>query len=445
VKYVARPLPLERYNEVMKGRSVTDANVTSTTAITLPEAERVALYLNPRLRAARQAANVAAVNVNHAGLWDDPVLSGDVLRMLRNTKNRWVFGGQLLFSIPISGRLSVEKEQARAESRAAIVEAWGEEQKVILELREAWSEWSATQQARGVYSNEQNRYDNASGYADSRLREGEFSASEASMLRVSRSRVRLEDSRLGGAEERARLRIVGLTGLTGASPMSLVPSQQTPEWNGNPDDIYRTNPDVLLRQAQYEVAEQTLRLEVRKQLPDVSLGPAFEQRDGNDMLGMGFSMPIPILNGNRGAIARADAERDSARLAWESAVEQAFTNVAAAQSERNMARRQSDSLRSLIPSTESQVSDSRTRLEAEDYNTLLLVDSVGTERDAKLSLIDSEAAAARMNAALWALVPAESPLALRTDLAAPTPVPAPNSGDPANAVTNPAPSASAPN
>src|SRR5690606_11422550 len=107
---------------------------------------------------------------------------------------------------------------------------------------------------------------------------------------------------------------------------------------------------------------------------------------------------------------RARAERDAARINWEMAVEQSLNEYAVALRARDMARQRAESVRSIIPATESQVGDMRERLDANDHNTLLLVDSFGNEREAKLILVDAEAWTARQNAALWAIVPGEAPV-----------------------------------
>ncbi|MCC5876206.1 MAG: TolC family protein [Candidatus Sumerlaeia bacterium] len=398
ISYKASPLAMEGHKNAMTSRTVSEANVQTTT-LSMADAERVALYLNPELRAARQAANIEAVAVNSAGLWEDPIASGHVLRLLESRTDRWVIGAGLMFTIPISGRLNVAKEMARASSQAAIVEAWGEEQRVIRELRDAWIDWDTVRESRVVNSNERARYESAAA------------SGESTMINHTHTRVRLEDSQLHAQESTARLRILSLMGLAHASQeIRLVPGLTVPEWRGTPDDIFRANPRVLLRQAEYEVAEQSLRLEVRKQYPDLTIGPLFESRDREDRLGIGISLPIPILNGNRGNIANAVAVRDAACVAWQAAVEQAFDQYAITVNKRDMTRGVADSYRSLVPTARSQADQTRSRLDSDDRNTLLLVDSVGNERHAQLGLINSETALARENAALWALIPFEAPV-----------------------------------
>lgn len=375
VGYEPKPLPMQNYNQVLERRSAGDANVTSA-SLTLPDAEQVALYLNPRVRAARQEANVAEVDAQNSGTWDDPILSGDALRVLHDSDhghdNRNVLGASLLFTIPISGRLHVEKEQARAESRAAIVRAWGVEQEVLHELRDAWSDWSATNDAN-----------------------------------------RLAGSRYNGIGSASRLRILGLMGLPANANVDLVANPSVEQWNGTPDDIYRTNPNVLLRQAEYDVAEQTLRLETRKQYPDINLGPAYEHRSGNNRAGFGFNLPIPILNGNRGAIKRAEAAREAARAAWEAAVEQAFSDYSQAIAAREYAAAGGTGIRSFIPrGTENYPSTADT--------------SLFPWADGQLGAVNAGADRDRANAALWHIIPKEAPTALPTQNYVPGPVsPAP--------------------
>src|SRR5690606_28099797 len=86
-----------------------------------------------------------------------------------------------------------------------------------------------------------------------------------------------------------------------------------------------------LAAARYHAAEERLRLEVRKQYPDITLGPVYGNEEGMDRLGVGFSVPIPILNANRRGIAEANAARDAARAEWEQAVQEASSALAQAE------------------------------------------------------------------------------------------------------------------
>jgi outer membrane protein TolC len=70
--------------------------------------------------------------------------------------------------------------------------------------------------------------------------------------------------------------------------------------------------DILASLAEYEASQNALQLEVRRQYPDISLGPGYQldQTDSKWMLMVGMS--LPLLNRNQGPIAEASARREEA-------------------------------------------------------------------------------------------------------------------------------------
>src|SRR5687768_15526793 len=71
--------------------------------LSLAEAEVVALFFNPSLRAARLKAAVPLASAEHAGRWEDPELVVDAERILQSVEDPWVLGGVLNFTLPLSG------------------------------------------------------------------------------------------------------------------------------------------------------------------------------------------------------------------------------------------------------------------------------------------------------------------------------------------------------
>lgn len=97
--------------------------------LTLGEGEVVALVYNPDLRVARLKAGVAQATAEHAGRWDDPELSIDVLKVTESVPHPWVVGSALSLTIPISGRLAVEKSRAEASLHSELARVAEEEWK----------------------------------------------------------------------------------------------------------------------------------------------------------------------------------------------------------------------------------------------------------------------------------------------------------------------------
>ena len=111
--------------------------------VSLNEGKMIALVYNPDLRVARLKAGVSKAISDHAGLWDDPELSLDVLKITESVSHPWVVGSSLAFTLPLSGRLSVEKNLAEATMFAELDRVAESEWQISIDLQKAWIEWSA--------------------------------------------------------------------------------------------------------------------------------------------------------------------------------------------------------------------------------------------------------------------------------------------------------------
>lgn len=423
--YTRKPLLAVEFQQVLERRTpsdpavaegVTDDAYVPNDGLTLEEAELLALFLNPRLRSARQDARVLKASARYAGLWDDPEIGADALRILEDVEKPWIAGASLSFSIPISGRLAVAKDQAEAEARAAVMEAWTEEQQVLLELRQAWAEWEAATKSHAISRDLLGDLRRLVELTNRREELGELIAAEAVAFRLAEARLSLDLEQLEAEETVARLRLIDLLGLLPQAEVTLVPGEPMATVStGGSDVIYDRSPEVLLAAARYQAAEERLRLEVRKQYPDITLGPLYGNEEGMDRLGVGFSLPIPILNANRQGIAEADAAREAARVGWEQAVQEALTANAQAEAELAAAQQRVNTLQdTIVPLATQQIDQARQLAELGELNTLLILDALEAEREAALDLIEAEANVQALIARLRFVLPEEAP-SIRAD------------------------------
>jgi outer membrane protein TolC len=423
--YTRKPLLAEEFQQVLERRTpsdpavaegVTDDAYVPNDGLTLEEAELLALFLNPRLRSARQDAQVLKASAQYAGLWDDPEIGADALRILEDVEKPWIAGASLSFTIPISGRLSVAKDQAEAEARAAVVEAWTEEQQVLLELRQAWAEWEAATASldvsRRLFADLQRLVE----LTNRREELGELIAAEAVAFRLAEARLRLAMEQIEADETQARLRLIDLLGLLPVAEVTFISDEASEAATAvGPDVVYQRSPQVVLAAARYQAAEERLRLEVRKQYPDITLGPLYGNEEGMDRLGVGFSIPIPILNANRQGIAEADAAREVARAKWEQAVQGAFSAKAQAEAALAAAQQRVNTLQdTIVPLATQQIDQARQLAELGELNTLLILDALEAEREAALDLIEAEANVQALIARLRFVLPEEAP-SIRAD------------------------------
>ena len=85
--------------------------------------------------------------------------------------------------------------------------------------------------------------------------------------------------------------------------------------------------DVLRAVADYDLAENTLRLEVARQYPEVRLGPGYSWDHGVAKLPFNLSLALPPSDLNRASIAQADAKRSEAGRALEATQAQVLTQL----------------------------------------------------------------------------------------------------------------------
>jgi hypothetical protein len=141
--------------------------------------------------------------------------------------------------------------------------------------------------------------------------------------------------------------------------------------------------------ARHQASEAALRLEIRRQFPDLQLGFAYEDDRGDRSLGPSFGFTLPLWHANAPAIAKATAMRDA------DAAEVQATYVAAkqdwAQAEQIMEDR-TQRLRLLqeqiVPLIDAQVTDVRRLAQLGDLDVALVLEALDaawqTRRDVVL-------------------------------------------------------------
>lgn len=408
-KYSIAPLDLEGHQRSLEARDPAASPVVEyartlgapaqrggafdpSDGLSLDEAEVVALFFNPQLRVARLKAEVPRVGAAAAGRWEDPQFGIDVERIIESVQHPWVLAGTIHFTLPLSGRLEVERQKAEEEARTETLRALSEEQRVLAELRAQWLEWSAAVERAALTRKVIEELDTLVSRAD-RLRDaGELDPIDARLLRLERMK---QSGRLLGHESdgrEAEIKLKSRLGLVPDAPVKLLPSLAAsalalPDRDGIPALILKT-PRMQVVRAEYAIAERTLELAVRKQYPDVNLGGGLGTDRGDNNVLFGVALPLPLLNGNRREIAEARAAREVARAAAEGEQERLLGEFAAAQWRLEGARRRVEQVeRELAPLADQQVEDARRLGRAGVFNTLLLLQAIQAAHEARLEVI----------------------------------------------------------
>ena len=286
----------------------------------LQDATTLALLANPEINRLRLKAQRSRDEVKAVGWWEDPQLDIDFLRVLNADEYPNIFGGSLAFTVPLSGVPGLETRAAEryAEGDALAVKA--AEQRLAVEVRVGAIRWAAAQrraQALGAQLKDA-RIAAAETRAAKLVTLGEAEEAELSAARRRRhaqSHASILAERDRETARTAFCRVLGVlptaevTIPADAWPTSLPQTADVPL----PSEL-AAHLEVRAAQTRLGGSEAALHAEIRRQYPNLSVGPAYSKEDGFDRLGFVASLTLPLWNRNRQGIARAETERDLSRL-----------------------------------------------------------------------------------------------------------------------------------
>jgi outer membrane protein, heavy metal efflux system len=357
--------------------------------VTLSEAKMIALVYNPDLRVARLKANVTTANAKNAGLWDDPSLSFDVLKVTESIPKPWTVASSLSFTIPLSGRLRAEKNQATAAMHAELDRVAEEEWGVTHNLQKTWLAWAALkselEETQFVVSTLESIVRSSIKIAE----QGEITRTEANFFSIEQTSQKVEVERLQGEILAMEQEIRGLMGLSPKAPVKFITSLKVQNVTPDSQRLALNNPSLNRLRSEYKVAEYDLILEIRKQYPDLVLGGQSEEDQDQSSIGFLGAIPIPSLNANRGGIAKAKANRELAQAAFETEYERYIGKLAALEARRNSLVAQKTSMKKiLIPMVDQQLVDAKKLIKIGEAESLVLLESLVRSNEAKLKVID---------------------------------------------------------
>ena len=312
-----------------------NAGVTNEVRIaSLDDAVTLALIGNRELNALRLKSANSAKAAKESGWWEDPELDFDLMRIINPSEHPFLGGASIAFTIPLSGATAIAAKADELYAQADIAEIKAAERDTGAEVRHAAIRLAALRRRAALLSEHDSdeRIVRARENVGKLHEAGEVSASELAGVQRQkhiRHHALMETEREIAETEIAFLRILGLR--PGTKISLTLPLRVRPSMPSDADD-----PLELVRHPKVEAAltrlggtEKSLEAEIRRQYPDLKLGPAYANEEGLDRFGLIAGASIPLWNRNRKGIAEAEGTRDEARLAaidmWRSLVCDAAT------------------------------------------------------------------------------------------------------------------------
>ena len=368
--------------------SAAPPSLSLSDGLSLTEAEWLMLYLNPELRVSRAEAGEALASAREAGWLDDPELELGIARFNNDEDDPWELESSFGLTIPLSNRLSVEKQEAWAAFSAAQQKTAVAEWEKLTQLRAVWIRWSNTRQRLEITEQYLKNLEELLLKAQRLAEVGELSATDARVFEIEQAERHAEFIHLQAQEDELKSEILQLTTTHPQRTITLVPEFPAPFMDNGQTSVTLVHPELLQLQAAYDAAEQQVLLEITKQRPDMRLGPTLGRETGNMKLGANMALTLPLWNKNRQAIAEKLAVRERAHVMLMAGLEQLTHQLAQAQRKLATGREHRRSLEEgLIPLTEHQLVETGKLLELGEVNVLLIQDAMGRSLQARLAAL----------------------------------------------------------
>jgi cobalt-zinc-cadmium efflux system outer membrane protein len=281
-----------------------------------------AFYYSPALDVARAQWAVARGGVITAGGRPNPSVSGGTgynVTTPRSEITPWIPEASLDIPIEVAGKRGIRIAAARQRSDAARLNIISAAWQVRSRVRQAFIGLYVARQADSLLAVQREIRNEALTILESRRAAGEASPTEVTQGRVALAESRVAALDAAQAAVKARSDLADAVGIppSALDSVSFDFGELTravvdiPEGEARLQALLHRS-DILASLAEYEASQRDLQLEVRKQYPDISLGPGYQLDQTDIKWTLLVSFSLPLLNRNQGPIAEAAAKREEA-------------------------------------------------------------------------------------------------------------------------------------
>jgi len=299
-------------------------SVLMAETVDFAQAQKLALFNNPSIRASYKTIEQARGRLLQAGLWPNPEIDfawrSDVF-----------FGGEgqdrttaaLMQRLPWSGRLARAQTVLRFEVAIALTEVRDEERRLLLDVQKAFIDARSASEKSATLSKLIKSVDSLISLNEARRQAGQASAVAVNLGKVEKEGLRQQLVALEADEGAALATLKGLLGMPPDGSLavkgSLTEIITALRRGAATRKLYR--PDLVRTSLEADTAGAEIALARAEAWEDITVGVEYEFErtlDGPDLinenyLGFRLAVPLPVWNRNQGTIAEKAASQDRAR------------------------------------------------------------------------------------------------------------------------------------
>ncbi|MFP6633511.1 MAG: TolC family protein [Planctomycetota bacterium] len=290
------------------------ASIDLTDGLDLAEANALALFYGPRIRAARSSERVAGAQLLRAGLLSNPELF--LGPRVSTSGSDVIFPAGLSWELPLWGKREAEKGLADHRLSVAQLRVVSTELRVLTEVRSAFIRIAGLHQALRALEAQLDGSERVLQWVAALQQTGEVDAVTAYLARLEQDEARAALATTRLELESTTLKLLENIGVPPTSKLSITldpDPRSMPELPSLSRRGLMRHPEIRTALSEYEAAEATLKLEVARQYPAIRIGPEFEADGGDASVGAGVGIELPLFDRNRGGVAEAEQRREAAR------------------------------------------------------------------------------------------------------------------------------------
>lgn len=337
---------------------ILSCGITSAYSITVEEAVDLALRQNPDLQAWRTEESIALGKLGKARLpfSSNPTLESYVSRKERPENDSGSaytnYGVKIAQEFEIAGQRS--SRIAVAENELAQIKAGikDKERVLITDVKDAFARSLALKKKIALAEKIVQLKKEFLGYTKIKFQSGDVSALDVNLAEVELSKAK-KDLLLLQRDYRESLLV--LQGFIGESPNLTLPLHGElaselpvlPDKKSLKDFALSKRPDAKAAVSEVEKTKASLSLIKKEAIPNISLSGFYDRDELRNITGVGISIPLPFFDRKQAekkeAVARAESARvrsNGLKQAIEREVEQAFSELAAANEELTLFQRE---------------------------------------------------------------------------------------------------------
>ena len=392
MKLPLRLLAASLYGMLLTPNAMAQDDAMQTTPLTLAQAVDEAMVNSPRVKSAEASIKTARGLMAQADTSPNPSLDlqgsnlagNGIYEQVDNT-DQYFYG--LSQQIELGGKRTARREAAEKQLHVAKLDAAIAKLDVERDVKQAFATAVAAQESRRLAEDAQN-------IAQQELKSVSRRVAEAAspLIQKSKAEVTLATAKFNveQARQEAATSRVQLATLLGRSMLgeTLDASSFFEVKEGSPvtDDPVERTADMLRLQLMEDHARARLDIEKAGAIPDptISAGVSRLQETGDQAFVVGLSVPIPIMNSNRGNISAARAEVTRTASDQQAARLELLRRYNLAQSARHTAYVKATSYSStVLPAAEQAFKLSRQGYGAGKFQYLEVLDAQRTLFDAR--------------------------------------------------------------